>query len=58
MVSMLDREYWKEYLDWEVLDSWAEVALAEADEARDFAMFSGIDNCLSLQNLITFSKIG
>lgn len=58
LVSMLDREYWKEYLDWEVLDSWAEVALAEADEARDFAMFSGIDNCLSLQNLITFSKIG
>lgn len=56
LVSMLDRAYWKEYLDWEVLETWADMPLAEADETRDFAMFSGIDNCLSLQNLITFSR--
>ena len=56
LCAMLDREYWKEYLDWEYLAQWADTPLADADEANDFATFVGIDNCLSLQNLITFSR--
>ncbi|MBQ8548166.1 MAG: asparagine synthase, partial [Lachnospiraceae bacterium] len=53
LVGMLNREYWNGYLNWEELEDWASVA---AEEERDSAMFMGIDKCLSLQNLITFSR--
>ena len=53
LVGMLSREYWNGYLDWEELERWASVAV---EEKRDSAMFMGIDKCLSLQNLITFSR--
>ncbi|MBQ8798875.1 MAG: hypothetical protein IJZ55_04845 [Lachnospiraceae bacterium] len=53
LVGMLNREYWNGYLNWEELEHWASVA---AEEERDSAMFMGIDKCLSLQNLITFSR--
>lgn len=53
LVAMLDRGYWNRYLNWEELECWANAA---AEEERDFAMFMGIDKCLSLQNLITFSR--
>lgn len=56
LLSMLDRAYWDRYLDWEVLEKWAELPLEAADEAYDRAMLAGIDNCLSHQNLITFSR--
>lgn len=56
LVGMLDREYWRGYLNWEVLDSWKNKPLEESDETYDFAMLSGIDACLSLQNLISFSR--
>ncbi|MBQ8548263.1 MAG: hypothetical protein IJ427_07150 [Lachnospiraceae bacterium] len=53
LIAMLDREYWNRYLNWEELTQWANIA---AEEERDSAMFMGIDKCLSLQNLITFSR--
>lgn len=53
LVAMLDRTYWNRYLEWDVLEKWANTA---AEEARDASMFQGIDNCLSLQNLIVFSR--
>ena len=53
LVDMLDREYWSRYLNWEELTLWANIA---AEEERDSAMFMGIDKCLGLQNMITFSR--
>ncbi len=54
LVGMLDKDYWDSYLDWSVLSEWA----CEADTSKnlDTAMLMGIDNCLSLQNVITFSR--
>lgn len=56
LCGMLDRAYWNSYLDWNSLEKWVNIPLADSDEMQDFAMFNGIDNCLSLQNLITFSR--
>lgn len=56
LVNMLDKAYWNRYLDWEVLEQWSAVPLEDADKSRDAAMYTCIDNCLSLQNLITFSR--
>ena len=56
LVSMLNRESWNPYLNWEVLEKWADIPLAEADESQDMAMFVGIDACLGVQNLVTFSR--
>ncbi len=56
LVGMLDRSYWDNYLAWDVLEQWSTSPLASADENQDNAMFSGVDACLSLQNLITFSR--
>lgn len=56
LLGMLDRKYWNQYLEWKVLEDWANIPLNEADEMRDFAIFSAIDNCLSLQNMIQFSR--
>jgi len=56
LLDMLDKKYWDRYLDWEVLEAWAEIPLESADGMRDHAMFDSIDSCLSLQNLITFSR--
>ena len=53
LVAMLDRKYWDGYLNWEELTRWANTA---AEEERDSAMFMGLDKCLSLQNLIAFSR--
>ena len=53
LISMLDRTYWDRYLNWTVLEKWANTP---AEEERDSSVFMGIDNCLSLQNLITFSR--
>lgn len=56
LAEMLDKEYWKDCLDWEYLDKWTEEPYRSTDEMRDFSIFNGIDNCLSLQNMITFSR--
>lgn len=56
LFGMLDREYWGKYLNWEIIEQWADMPLDSSDELRDMAMLSGIDNCLSLQNLIEFSR--
>lgn len=56
LFGMLDREYWDKYLDWDVMETWANTSLDLADENQDMAMFIGIDACLGLQNLITFSR--
>ncbi len=53
LIGMLDCAYWTRYLNWEELERWADIA---SEEERDSAMFMGIDKCLSLQNLITFSR--
>lgn len=56
LMNMLDKEYWAEYLNWDEIETWANTPLASSDEMFDKAMYGGIDSCLSLQNLITFSK--
>jgi len=56
LFGMLDREYWSESLDMEYLEKWSKQPYDNANEALDMAIFGGIDNCLSLQNLISFSR--
>lgn len=56
LIGMLDRSYWGKYLDWDVLKQWSEIPLENSDGQKDRAMLTGIDACLSLQNLITFSR--
>lgn len=56
LLGMLDRKYWDKYLEWKALEEWADIPLDVSDEMRDFAIFSAIDNCLSLQNMIQFSR--
>lgn len=56
LFNMLDRSYWDNYLNWEFLEQWANTPYTSTDEMRDCAIFTGIDNCLSLQNMITFSR--
>jgi len=56
LTGMLDREYWKDYLDWNMLEQWADAPLGQTEEMYDEAIFMGIDSCLSLQNLIAQSR--
>lgn len=56
LFGMLDRAYWDKYLEWDAVEEWVNLPLAGSDEMRDIAMFSAIDNCLSLQNMISFSR--
>lgn len=56
LVGMLDKAYWDTYLNWESINQWVSEPLDKSDGTRDFAMNYCIDNCLSFQNLITFSR--
>lgn len=56
LFGMLDRQYWEKYLNWDVISQWVDMPPAGQDDLRDKAMLAAIDNCLSLQNLIEFSK--
>lgn len=56
LADMLDRAYWGAYLNWNEIEAWAKIPLTAADGSYDKAMYSGIDACLSLQNLIAFSR--
>ncbi len=56
LFSMLDKERWEDYLDWEALEGWVNASRSKEEETRDMAYFFGIDYCLGFQNLVTFSK--
>ncbi|MBE5947826.1 MAG: hypothetical protein E7261_02230 [Lachnospiraceae bacterium] len=55
-LSMIDKEYWNRYLNWEMLERWASQKKSEADEMYDRGVFMCLAECFKLQNLIVRSK--
>lgn len=55
-LSLLEREYWNEYLDWDALEDWAKQERREEDEMRDKGTFRCISTCVLIQNVVTRSK--
>lgn len=55
-VSLLDREYWDSYLDWEALEDWAAQERSEENVMKDKGTFRCISACVLIQNAVTRSK--
>ncbi len=56
MVQMLDRSYWNQYLNFELLDWWVEQKENASEKINDKGMSWCISNCIKFQNLIERSK--
>ncbi|MBQ8822009.1 MAG: hypothetical protein IJZ82_05160 [Lachnospiraceae bacterium] len=52
VLNMLDRELWAEYLDWDVMERWAQQKSSEEDEMRNQGVFMCISNCFRFQNMV------
>ncbi len=52
-VDMLDREYWKELVDFDVLDNWVSGNVKKEDE---IPIFSAIMTCIQVEQLVKKSK--
>jgi len=55
-VSLLDREYWDSYLDWEALENWAAQERSEENVMKDKGTFRCISACVLIQNAVSRSK--
>lgn len=55
-VSLLERDYWDAYLDWDALKAWAEQERSEENIMKDKGIFRCISTCVLMQNVITRSK--
>lgn len=55
-VSLLNREYWDAYLDWDALEDWVTQERSEENAMKDKGNFRCISMCVLLQNVVTRSK--
>ena len=55
-LDMLDREFWAEYFDWDVVEQWAQKKSTPEDEMRDKGIFMCITNCFKFQNMVLRSR--
>lgn len=55
-VSLLDKEYWKEYFDWDELERWVKQERKEENTWLDKGIFRSISLCVLVQNLLVRSK--
>ena len=55
-LGMLDREFWKGYFDWDVVDAWAQKVSTPEDMMRDKGIFLCITNCFKFQNMVLRSR--
>ncbi len=53
VVALLDYEYWKKYLDYELIDSWIK---GENDPSSDSVIYSGIMTCAQVEHLVKRSR--
>lgn len=56
LLDMLDRTYWKQYLDFEKIEKWAKKE-EQNDKDYDDAMIIQITHCVKAQNVVERSKL-
>lgn len=55
-VDMVDRKYWDDFLDWNVLEQWAAQERTDASELHDKGIFMCLSNCIQIQNVTSRSR--
>ncbi len=55
-LDMLDKEFWADYFDWEVVEQWAQQKSSPQDTMRDKGIFMCITNCFKFQNMVIRSR--
>ena len=51
--DMLDRAYWKDMIDFDVLDNWVSGNVKEEDEVQ---IFSAVKTCIQVEHMVRRSR--